>query len=312
MTTTSSPRRLLVGVSCEAQTRGIGIARADRHAFLLAAWIAQRTGGAVRAFHVTDFFDERIVDGSEGVAQVVHDSLESQLEALCGGASMNRVVTSHGFARGKPWLELLREAHRWEADLIVISPRRTAIGIGARIVHGSTARRLIRKALQPVLVVEPGPSVGISNVLACVDGSPVSNEVLAAARGMADLAQARRVVLRCLDYPDDIALRRLPHAAETVRAYHARVREAAKAELTALAEESGPRWEVVLSDGYVADVVPQRVESDEVDLVVLASAARGAIAGLVLGTTAERILGTAPVSTLVVRPSDWRSPIEFR
>lgn len=311
MTTPILPCRLLVGISCEAQSRGIGIARADRHAFLQAAWIAQRTGGAVRAFHVTDFFDERIVDGGEAVAQRVHDSLDGQLEALCAAATANRVQTSHGFARGKPWLEMLREAHRWEADLIVISPRRTAISVGSRIVHGSTARRLIRKANEPVLVVVPGPGVGISNVLACVDGSPVSTEVMAVARGMAELAAARRVVLRCLDYPDDIALRRLPHADETVRAYHARVRETARAGLSALAEAHGPGWEVELSDGYVADVVPHRVERDDVDLVVLASGSHGALAGALLGTTAERILDAAPVSTLVVRPSDWRSPIQL-
>jgi nucleotide-binding universal stress UspA family protein len=190
MSTTFSPRRILVGISCEASTKGIGIARADRHAFQQAAWLAQRTGAAIRAFHVTDFLDEQLTHGRDRVAEIIRDSLTSQLDGMCGKAAVSRVSTSYGFASGKPWMELLREAHRWEADVMVITPRRADIDIASRVIHGSTARRIIRKAQTPVWVVHPGPSVAIENVLACVDGSPVSKRVLSAAHAVADIGDA--------------------------------------------------------------------------------------------------------------------------
>lgn len=312
MSTQSLPVKILVGVSCDIETRGVGIARADRHAFLQATWLAQRTGGTVRAFHVTDFLDESAAQGRERVAAILRDSLQNQLDAMCNQASVSRVAATYGFAIGKPWFELLREAQRWEADLIMISPRRGDIGVADRLVHGSTARRLIRKASTPVWVAHPGPSVEINSVLACVDGSPVSERVVRTAHELAELGGAQRQVLRCLDYPDDLAVRRLPHAEEALTAYHTEVREAAGAHLKALISRvGGGGWSTSLEDGDVVDVVPDRVASREVDLVVLASTSRSWIAGVVLGTTAERILARTAVSTLVVRPADWRSPVAF-
>jgi nucleotide-binding universal stress UspA family protein len=311
MSGASLPRRILVGVSCEPEDDSVGVARADRHAFQQGAWLAQRTGAALRAFHVTDFLDEHLARGSDKVQEIIHESMRLQLDAMCGKAAVSRVSTSYGFASGKPWLELLREAHRWGADLIIVSPKRDEINLANRLLHGSTARRVIRKAQAPVWVVHPGPSLGMEHVLACVDGSDVSADVVAMAGRIADLGNAKRTVLRCLDYPDDIALRRLVHADEALRAYHREVQDSAQAELDALAADAGGKWQIVLEDRYVADAVPERVKSSSVDLVVLASTSRPAVAGMVLGTTAERILERAPVSTLIVRPQDWNSPMEF-
>ncbi len=305
------PSRILVGISCEPDATGIAISRADRHAFLQAAWIAQRVGGVVRAFHVTDFVDARVAGPAERLRGVLRESLNAQVEAMCDKATVNRVVTSHGFAEGKPWFELLREAHRWQADLIVVSPRRSQLGLGARILHGSTARRLIRKAAVPVLVVHAGPDVGFQHVLALVDGSPVSELVMRNAQAFADLGGAQRTALRCLDFPEDIALRRLPRAEDVLRAYHNEVRGLAEAELSALANATAPGWKLALDDRYIIDAVPRRVDEESIDLVVLATTSRPRVAGVLLGTTAERILEVTTASTLVVRPPDWQSPVRF-
>ncbi len=304
-------KKILVGVSCEAEPRDLRIATSDRHAFMRAVWIAARCGAEVRAFHVTDFVDKRLSRGSAVVRELVHQGLDAQLEAMVGAVAMEGTPTSHGFGDGKPWLSLLQEAKRWGADLIVVGAHRSEIGIGSRLLHGSTASRVIRKAPTPVLVVHPGADVGVAHVLACVDGSPVSERVLDAAHWLGELGKAKRTALRCLDYPDDIALRRLADADVALRQYHEGVRGDAQAELLDAAERTGGDWEVVLDDRYILDVVPSFIADEGVDLIVMASTSRGAIAGMLLGTTAERILALSTVSTLIMRPEGWKSPVDL-
>ena len=56
---TTYPHRILVGISCATESDSISIAPEDRHTFQQAAWLAKGTGAQIRAFHVTDFVDDR-------------------------------------------------------------------------------------------------------------------------------------------------------------------------------------------------------------------------------------------------------------
>lgn len=309
------PSRILVGISCATDSASLSIAPADRHTFHEATWLAKSTGAQLRAVHVTDFVDDRISDGRSQVAELLQERLREQVEAMIGAARLERVAASMGFLSGKPWYELLREAHRWEADLIMVSPRRGEIGVGERLLHGSTCRRLLRKASCPVWTVrhdaERGEKVGVHAIVALVDGSEISSRIVAAANGIAEITGARKVALRSLDYPDDIALRRIPGAVASLNAYHNRVRDQAHAALLKLTGGSENGWEVRLADRWIPELVTPLVHEENFDLVVVGATSKARLAGVLLGTTAEKIIERAPVSTLVVRHQAWESPVRF-
>jgi nucleotide-binding universal stress UspA family protein len=306
-----TPQRILVGISCTPDAAsGIAIAAADVASVAQAMWLAEKTGAELRLFHVIDFIDRELAVGSE-VVRVIRDGLDASMAKLCHDAEARGVQASYGFGSGKAWYELLREAHAWSAELLVISPRRETLSFGQRIVHGSSARRVMRKAACPVWVVDPARPVGVRRILALVDGSEISRAVMRSAAALADASGAERVVLRCLDYPEDIALRRQVDAQRALRRHHDDVRQRALAQLEQLAAEAGGGWTVEQSDDWVVRVAPQLIARHDIDLAVLGCVSAVGLAGVLLGSTAEQLLERAAVSAWIVRPEQWRSPVDF-
>ncbi len=68
-------------------------------------------------------------------------------------------------------------------------------------------------------------------------------------------------------------------------------------------------WQVHLERGPAEDVIPQMVRTYRIDLLVMGTIARSGIDGIVIGNTAERILGEVRCSVLAVKPDGFVSPI---
>jgi nucleotide-binding universal stress UspA family protein len=306
-------QRLLVTMSSTSVLPGpdIRITQADHQAYLHALdFVSQQGVGAIRLVHVVDFLDEDLADDDPTKALVdVRAALEEQLEQACAMGRERGIEVSWTLESGTAWYEILRAAHAFSADLIVTSPRRSMIGFGERLLHGSTARRLIRKAAQPVWIVEPEMKVGIQRVLAAVDLGATTANVIAAADALATLDSAERHLLHCLDYPADMALHHLPDAEAAVAEYHASVESEARKTLDTLCDTTA--WTVHLEKEWVVDSVPKIIAQCDIDLVVLGCVSKPWIAGWFLGTSAEKIIERATVSVWVVRPDGWQSPVHF-
>jgi nucleotide-binding universal stress UspA family protein len=288
------PKRILVGVSCDPECEGRAtLCAADRHAFQHAAWLAEKTGADLRVIHVVDFLDERLSRDVDVAGEIERD-LDEEMNALCHGTSATRV-----FRRGKAWEELIEEVRVFAADLLVVSPRREELRFADRIFHGSTTSRVLRHAPTSVWVVAPDARLPPARLLALVDGSPIGRVILETAEALADGLGLERHVLRCLDYPHDIALHRLPNAQRAIASYHREVREEAKRELEAMTTSA---WRVHLGDDWVVRDAPKLVAAERIDLVVLATGEHPGLSGM-LGLTAEKLLHRMPASAWLVRPA---------
>jgi nucleotide-binding universal stress UspA family protein len=281
-----TPRRILVGLAGDGHG---ALSARDRHAFQQAVWLGKRTGAELRAFHVVDF-----ADGAHGQDEAIQQSLADQLEALRGGAAIERVRSSQGITAGRASTEILREARRWRADVIAVGPRRR-FSLGTRILHPSTMSRLLRGAETPVWVVQPDGRIGFERVLACVDPERSSARVVSTANDLCDLAGAQRIALSCIDGPDEHVWVRFPPTREALARYHQRERARVIGELEKLTGGAAKGWALVLDDRWVVEVVSDLVEARIGDLVVLAQSTTRALPGV-----AERILAHVPVSCWVV------------
>jgi nucleotide-binding universal stress UspA family protein len=308
-----TPRRVLCAIAStsEAESMGLTIAAADRHAAQMALDFAAKVGAAVRFVHVVDFLDARGHASVPLVQQLVRDELTPELAALEAKAGEMGVEASHVFTRGKAWYKLLREAHRWSADLVVLSPRRDKLSFGDRVLHGSTASRVLRKAQCPVWIVDPRSRGETLRVLALVGRTVVSEQVVSAANMLADGLGAERYALHCLDYPNDIALVRMPDARQAIRAYHDEILGEAREDLRRLTGGKEAGWNLLFENDWVVRKAPSVVEEHEIDVVVLGSLSNRSLAGVLLGTTAGKLLERCQVSAYIVRPDDWVSPIQF-
>ena len=68
-----------------------------------------------------------------------------------------------------------------------------------------------------------------------------------------------------------------------------------------------PSIDIVVDAADVAII--RRIEQREIDLLVMGTIARGGVAGVLTGNTAERLLPRIPCSVLAVKPPDFVCPI---
>jgi len=130
------------------------------YALPYASQIARATGATIICVHVVEPVVPAV--GYTGLAEPMpvadisgqlEDSAERQLPKLteceeCDGLDVEEVIV-HGDAAA----EIVRVAAEREVDLIVISSHgRTGLG---RMIFGSTAEAVVRRATCPVLVVKP-------------------------------------------------------------------------------------------------------------------------------------------------------------
>jgi nucleotide-binding universal stress UspA family protein len=124
----------------------------------LIADLARGGGAAVRMIHVAPMPENRYgADGhlvayaDQEVSRLEAEQLDylSSVEAGLAGAPVERVVRF-----GHPVREILQEAEQWGADLIAVATAGRS-GLG-RMVLGSVAEEVFRKARVPVILYRPG------------------------------------------------------------------------------------------------------------------------------------------------------------
>jgi nucleotide-binding universal stress UspA family protein len=299
-----APKKILVAVSSWRTDDGkLELCAHDRRAAAQALWLAERVEASVELVHVVDFLDQRLTNEADALFELVSEQLNPELEALAGTAPA--VPTTWSFQRGLPWVELLRRARESEADLLVLSPKRQ-LALGEAILFGHTTWRLIRHAACAVWVVHPEGPEGIRKVMALVDRTKVSQRVVDATALLALASESEQHLLTCLDFPEDISLHQLPEAERAIAAYHIEQRKAAERYLAPLA--AGGDWHIHLREDWVVRAAPKVIAMHGIDTVVVAAVSQPRLAGMLLGTTAEKLVERVPASCWIVRPEGLSWP----
>jgi nucleotide-binding universal stress UspA family protein len=116
---------------------------------------------------------------------------EKRLHELRTGLAPGRLWTE--IRRGRPSEGIAAVAREYDADLVVIGTHRERPGIRNRL--GTTAERLLALAHAPVLLATGARAGRLRALLVAVDGSPITDRVLSAARDLAAMHDARTIVL---------------------------------------------------------------------------------------------------------------------
>ena len=144
-----------------------------------------------------------------------------------------------------------------------------------------------------------------------VDLRPVSAELIQVANELHAKTGAERHLLHCVSYPLDISMHRHADAEAKIREYHQEVVAAAEAQIDELLGKDRTGWQVTLRQDPVTAAVPDMIEKHNIDLMVIAGVSLPRVAGVLLGTTAEKILAKVHAPTYVIKPEGWESPIHF-
>ena len=179
----------------------------SRSALRYAAAIADHFGARLTVLAVDDpvLPDATATAGVPSLAGDTDRALQRFCSETLTPVSSGPKTMEFRVAVGTPAPEILREAHRLQADLIVISSRGRS-GI-RKIVFGSTTERVLRETSVPVLVTphdqRPAPSLSeiarqLASVVAPVDLTAASPFQLAVAGGIAESLSLPLVVAHVL------------------------------------------------------------------------------------------------------------------
>ena len=295
-------RTVLIGVSLEGESEqvmrsGLAVARAaGAQVLFVHALPGEPRLPSLEIGLGDDYFQMLIADCKE--------KLQSQVERLGIGASELAGVE---VVAGVPHRVLIDAAHRAGADLIVVGA--TGSGPFAAELLGSTADRVLRKAVCPVLLVRGDLRVPLRRVLAPVDLSELSGDAFRC--GMHLLAQispdtaAGNVEVRAVYASSGLDAathqRRTPGARSSEQVER---REAEELLHFVLENRCDSTFDVetALLPGEARSEILRELDEHPVDLVVLGTHGRGGLDRLVLGSVAATVARKAPCSVLLISP----------
>ncbi len=294
-------------------------ARAPADEALAAAVEAtRRGGGALTVVGAIGRAEDRVFQTSFGreILRMVREDREARvrnLEALAR-PSLPPGRTRWTMLEGEvPWHSVVLQAIAETPDLLVV-PARGEDPFGP----DSVTQHLFRKCPVPVWAVHPGRAPFPRRALAAVDpGAPGSVErrlarrVLELALRIAGAGPIELHAVHAWSVPAE-ALIRSKLGAERTQAFLDQQRELAQEQLEALIDESGLRDAIAgvhLPAGNPAAAVPDLAEALDADLVVLGSAGRNGLAGILIGSTTEAIVTRLARSVAVVKPAGFVSPV---
>lgn len=265
--------------------------------------LARTSGARLQLVHVLNAGEAARLHPLLGTDTAFEATLAEQtrheLKTLAGElAAAHHIDVEPTLMQGTVVDEIGREAERTPADLVAIGAR--GAGFMRRLMFGSTAERLLRKSVRPMLVVKQRAHEPYQRVLVALDFSAWSNPLIELAQRVAP--RAHLVLLSAYDVPY-LGRMRLAGATDAkIEVYRERARKSAKQQLHAMATAAGlasADWTPCLrhADPSLA-IVEQEIEQ-ACDLIVVGKHGRTVMEDLLLGSVTSHVLAESVGDVLV-------------
>jgi nucleotide-binding universal stress UspA family protein len=221
-------------------------------------------------------------------------ALELQTLALPrpSGASVSTRVVS-----GQDFIDILRCADEFAAELIVLGPSRHAM---RSLFRGTTYERVIRFGHLPTLIVRAPVVHPYQRVMVAVDRSTHSQRALECALTLAP--EADFLLVHALHVPFKGFL-----GAETIqqisREGEDRMRSDIDTDVGVAAGKThvSPKWTLQITTGLPNEVLKAAAAQFNADLIAVGTHGRSAIGHAVLGSVAENLLADSSTDVLVAK-----------
>jgi len=286
-----------------------------------AVWLVRQTGGKVVLAHTLPDLRRVVHSGSvnarldvfygEGTVlrREVQEPYVTRMRRMIADLDALDLDVQYEVLLGEPYYELTQAVFGGDHDLVLAGTR--GLAAWEQMLVGSTARRLIRKCPASVWIAKAAHLHPPRIVLAATDFSDVSCRAVSQALWIAQQADAEFHLLHvsdAADLPDDW-LPRVGAGSTLQNEIEAAGKQRLDAFVQSLQLKEG-RLHVHHASGTPWQEVTSTARSIGADLIALGTVGRSGIKGLLLGNTAEKVLGTCDCSILTVKPADFTSPLD--
>ena len=260
----------------------------------------------------TDF--GKTVDLQKLLIKDLEAELEQEVESLKDeDFRVRKLVTS-----GQPFIEVIRQVVSKKHDLVMM----LADGVTnvREQLFGTLSSHLMRKCPCPVWIIKPTRRKKLRNVFAAVDPDPsdserneLNAEILKRALTIAKSDNANFHVVHAWDSLGGEASRSRRWMTKTeIRLYVEREATEHRRRLDQLLASSSDGSEIIhMIQGRPGMVIPELIERENADLLVMGTVCRTGIPGFFIGNTAEMVLGQVDCSVLSIKPELFQSPVKL-
>ncbi len=219
---------------------------------------------------------------------------------------------------GTAFIEIIKTVIEKKHDLVIYNGE--AGDRKRRMLFGSTAMSLIRKCPCLVWVTNPEAGERVGRIMAAVNPFPsdsvtmgLSERIIEVASSLSRVFQAELHVVHAWTFYYEKTLRnRLNIAPEEVDRIIRDIENTHRSGVNALlrkCKSSLPYKQLHFVRGRPSVLIPETVEAQQIDLLVMGSVARAGIPGLLVGNTAEKILQKVDCAVLTLKPEGFVSPV---
>jgi len=294
-------QRILVGIDLAA--RGGALTPGSRKALEQALWLARQTGGSLALLH-SRWSESRGED-----AEPPGPEARAALEQVAADVRAEGVECVLELTARRPWMELARHVDRGDADIVVVGKRDNEEAETRRLGHVAT--KLLRKCPHAVWAVKPQHDLSLKLVLAATDLTPVGDRAERLGAAIASAHSGALHVVHGYQVPAELQAASSELSEEDfgkrVEALRTSAQEHMRAALDGAVLREEPVLHVGRGTGFSA--IKEAHAHLHPDLLVLGSISSGGTPGLLVGTTAERILGRVDCSILALKPPDFVCPL---
>ncbi len=268
----------------------------------------------------------------EQIDRAIRNDYSTRLDAQLAHFDPQHGVESR-IVFGRLHIEVIREVLRGDYDLVI----KAAEGEGSlrERLFGSRDMHLLRKCPCPVWLLKSGGANPYSRILAAVDVTPdldteedvgaVNRAILLRASALALTEFAELHVAHVWEAPAAGMLRLWDagvQAQDTAAAEYRYVEEMRTRHAYSLKTLLNDLREIIgdeafdylklsshLPRGAAAELIPALAAELAVDLIVMGTLGRSGIPGLLIGNTAETILGRCDCDVLAIKPPSFVTPV---
>jgi len=266
---------------------------------------------------VVNVLDQRLLDEHQWDCPMIKEDLIEANRDLLALTVRNelskKIVSRPEFRVGHPFFELIGCANDREADLLVLGSRGMSSGRQGQV--GSVAKKCIRKASMPTLLVRRSHHGPFRKIVACVDFSETSR---LATEHAVRIAHAEKASLEIVHVCRARAINTTGFGSLepiTPVLNHYQIVKAVGNELERFMDslrESTSGLDVstrILEGKRVGTMIAYHLESTGADLAVIGTRGRSAFKALLMGTNAECLIEESPCSVLAIKPEGFGSDI---
>ncbi|MDP1650089.1 MAG: universal stress protein [Rubrivivax sp.] len=274
-----------------------------RHAVDRAARLAGETGARLTLMHAVSGsalaeLRQWLGAGHASEQQLLDEARRSLEQAAADLAAARHVAVQTHLGNGPAVEQINQQADTVDADLLVLGARGS--GFLRRLVLGTTAERLLRRATRPLLVVRQSAHEPYRRALVALDFSPWSASALQMARRAAP--HARLVLLSAFQVPFEEKLHFAGVDTATISHYRTQSRAMATQRLYAAAHDAGLQpghWEACVVEGDASQRIVEQEQELDCDLVVVGKHGQSAAEELLLGSVTRHVLAECSADVLV-------------